>query len=67
MGRNYRKSLQVAEPCRCDTGLYCHRHMRYRTTPKLLSVAVHTGVYVEHDQRCGGGRRVIRKSTERSA
>lgn len=66
MGRTYRKAQQEEHPCLCDTGQYCHRHQRYRTSPKEISVAVQIGTYVEHDQRCGGGRRVLRKNIERS-
>jgi hypothetical protein len=61
---------RLYEDCRCDTGQYCHRHMRYRH-PSTPVAGSESRVYssseegadrdVSGAQRCGGGRRIMRK------
>ncbi len=49
-----------AQPCQCGSGNFCRRHGRYgshRPAPEGTADRLESF----HFQRCGGGRRIIRK------
>ena len=48
------------EECRCNTGDYCPAHQRYSTRIAPNNY-YEEEIRIHADQRCGGGRRVIRK------
>jgi hypothetical protein len=52
--------------CRCGSGAYCVRHKRYGYGETIssgyeLRVNRDPHLYGETGERCGGGRRVVRK------
>lgn len=55
-----------AKPCRCGTGRYCSKHMRYgKVDPTVFSVSEPSAYKKKQGanaQVCGGGRRLIRRS-----
>lgn len=47
--------------CTCDSGSYCRVHLRYNTPDRVYSGAALKKTNA--NQRCGGGQRILRKTT----
>ena len=55
------RRLIIIWSCTCGTGDYCHKHHKYGLEPKRQDREVRADGEDVVYQRCGGGRRVIKK------
>ncbi len=61
MNKSTRPPARATKPCRCGTGTYCRRHLRYAVVLKARHRSEVADPHLTDDEPCGGGQRVIRK------